>query len=178
MGYSNSCLAVRGFTEEFVLSSLGLEKTVERAGPGRRDWGCARVGDWTIVWSPRCEPRTFRDASSKFKGEVVLCDVEEHVMFVSASAFSDGTLSWRIAHDAQKARDHLAIAGKPPESFDRIRAEELARVNQDREVDFIFEIPVRMAQEVIGFRHDAGPTPVFNILRAVASETKPKWKFW
>jgi len=99
-------------------------------------------------------------------------------MFVSASAFSDGALSWRIVHDAQKARDHLAIEGKPPESFDRIRAEELARVNQDHEVDFIFEIPVRMAQEVIGFRHDAGPTPVFNILRAVASETKPKWKFW
>ena len=104
MGCSNSWLAVRGFTEEFVLSSLGLEKTVEQAGPRRRDWGCARVGDWTIVWSPRFEPRTFRDASSKFKGEVVLCDVEEHVMFVSASAFSDGALSWRIVRCTEGPR--------------------------------------------------------------------------
>ncbi|SRR5260221_8636391 len=178
MGFAISWLAVHGDTEASVLASLGLEKTGETEEVPESEWCSARVGEWTLVWSNSYEPVRFRNAPSKLKGEVVVCDVEEHVMFVSASAFKDGTLSWRIVHESERARDHLAIEGKPPESFGRIQAEELARVNEDREVDFIFEIPVRVAQEAVGFRHDTGPTPVFNILRAVASETKSKWKFW
>jgi len=90
-------------------------------------------------------------------------------MFVSAAAFNDATLSWRIVHDAQQAHDHLAVEGKPPESLVRIQAEQLARVGDDREVDFVFEIPVRVAQEVVGFRHEEGAsTWAFGVLRQVA----------
>ncbi len=177
MGFAISWLAVRSNTEASALSVLGLEKTGETEEIPESDWCSTRLGEWTIVWSNSCGPAGFRDAPSKLKGEVIVCDVEEHVMFVSACAFKDGVLDWRVVHDAQKAQDHLTVEGTPPESFVHIRAEEFAHVGEDPDVDFIFEIPVRMAQEVVGFRHDQDSGTVFDILR-VTSQPKPKWKFW
>lgn len=33
----------------------------------------------------------------------MLCDVEEHVMLSSATAFVNGLVNWRVEHDAQKS---------------------------------------------------------------------------
>jgi len=49
-------------------------------------------------------------------------------------------------------------------------------VNEDRDVDFIFEIPIRMAQEVVGFRYDSATGSPFDTLQV--AEPKPRWKFW
>jgi hypothetical protein len=81
------------------------------------EWSTTRIGDWKVVWSARFELKKFRDARSKLKGEVIVCDVEEHVMYASVAAFKDGNLSWRIVHDAQKASDHLLLEGAPPQSL-------------------------------------------------------------
>ena len=64
-------------------------------------------------------------------------------MYASAAAFKDGNLSWRIVHDAQQASDHLSLEGAPPKSLPKIQPEQFARVSEDREVDFIFDIPIR-----------------------------------
>jgi hypothetical protein len=179
MGFSISWLAVRNNAvgdndETYVLASLGLEKIgATEEFPGKH-WCSTRGGEWTVVWSNSYEPARFRGAPSKLRGEVLVCDVEEHVMYASTSAFNDGVLSWRIIHDAQRAPDHLAIKGTPPESFARIRAEQFARVSEDLEVDRIFDIPLRMAKELVGFRHDEEHDSIFDILRV----TKPRWKFW
>ena len=98
-------------------------------------------------------------------------------MFVSVAAFKNGTMSWRIVHDAQQAPNHLAIEGTPPESFARIQKEQFARMNEDHEVDLIFDIRVRLAQELVGFRHDGASSASFEVLR-VTSGNKPRWKFW
>ncbi len=68
----------------------------------------------------------------------------------------------------------MAIKGTLPESLARIRAEQFARVSEDPEVDRIFDIPIRMAKEVVGFRYDEKHESVFEILRIA----KPRWKFW
>jgi hypothetical protein len=57
----------------------------------------------------------------------------------------------------------------------RICAEE--GLMEDREVDFIFDIPIRVAQELVGFRHDEAVDRTFEVLRSAAG-SKPKWKFW
>ena len=98
-------------------------------------------------------------------------------MFSSVAAFNNGSLNWRITHDAQEASDHLIVEGQPPESLAHIEAEEVARVSKDREVDFIFEVPIRVAHGLVGFRHDEESSGPFEVLR-VASGTKPKWKLW
>jgi hypothetical protein len=177
MGYSISWLAVRDTPEESVLAALGLEKTGEAEEGPKSRWCSKRVNQWTVAWSNSFQPWRFRNAASKFTGEVVVFAVEEHVMFASAAAFSDGRLRWRVAHDEQEARDHLAVEGNPPQSLKHIQAEQLARMPEDPEVNFVIEIPVRLAQEVVGFRYEEGSEGVFDVLR-VSSGTRPKWKFW
>lgn len=174
MGFSISWLAIRSNNDTSVLATLGLEKTGDTEELPETDWCSTRVDEWMVIWSNAHEPSRFRDAPAKLKGEVVICDVEEHVMFASTSAFKDGALLWRVVHDAQQGQDHLAIQGTPPESFVRVRVEQFALVNSDHEVDFIFEIPTRMAKEVVGFKHDEEHGSVFDILRVA----KPKWRFW
>lgn len=177
MGYAISWLAIRGNTESSALASLDLEKTGRTEELPESEWSTTRVRDWVVIWSNSFKPGQFRRAGSKLNGEVIICDVEEHVMFVSVAAFKNGAMSWRIVHDAQKAPDHLVIEGTPPESFAHIKTEQFAHVSEDREVDFIFDIPVRLAQELVGFRHDGESSAAFEVLRAT-SENKPKWKFW
>ena len=177
MGFAISWLAVRNTSDTSVLSTLGLEKTGETEEIPESDWCSARLGEWVIIWSNSMDPAKFRDAPSKLGGEVVVCHVEEHVMFASTSAFENGSLRWSVVHESEQARDNLEVDGTPPESFARVRAEEFAHVNEDRDVDFIFEIPIRMAEEVVGFRYDSASDPLFDTLR-VAQPPKPKWKFW
>src|SRR5712671_5084328 len=107
MGYAISWLAVRGDGDTSVHASLGLEKTGQTEEFAESDWCSARLKDWTVVWSNSFEPKKFRNAASYFKGDVIVCDVEEHVMYASTSAFNDGSLIWRIVHDAQQAQEHL-----------------------------------------------------------------------
>jgi hypothetical protein len=177
MGYAVSWLAFRGNTESFVLSSLGLEKTGGTEEIPESDWSTTRVRDWMIIWSNAYEPKRFHHAGSKLNGEVIICDVEEHVMFVSVAALKNGTMNWRIVHDAQQASDHLLVEGQPPESLARIQSEQFARVTEDREVDFIFDIPVRIAQELVGFRHDGTSNTAFEVLRSLRG-TNPNGSFW
>ena len=177
MGYAISWLAIRGNAESSCLASLGLERTEETEEIPESDWSTTHVGDWVIIWSNFYEPKTFRDAGSKLGGEVIICDVEEHVMFVSAAAFKNGTTTWRIVHDAQQASDHLLLEGQPKESLARVQKEQFTRVSEDREVDFIFDIPVRVAQELVGFRRDGASSAAREVLR-VTSGSKSKWKFW
>lgn len=177
MGYAISWLAVRTDSESSVLASLGLEKTGQTEKIPDSNWSITRMRDWVVIWSNSYEPRRFRRAGSKLDGEVIICDVEEHVMFVSVAAFKNGTMSWRVVHDARQARNHLEIEGTPPESFALIQREQFARVSEDRDVDFIFDIPVRLARELVGFRHDGEASTVFEVLRDT-SGSKPKWKLW
>jgi len=178
MGFAASWLAIRDNTEGTALASLGLEKTGETEEIPESDWSTTRVGDWIVIWSNRAEPRQFRDAGSRLKGEVIICDMEEHVMFVSVSAFKDGILNWRLVHDAQQASDHFLVEGTPPESLTQIRTEQFARVSEDREVDFIFDIPILVAQGLVGFRHDEAVQRTFEVLRDTSAGSKRKWKFW
>jgi hypothetical protein len=69
------------------------------------------------------------------------------------------------------------LPSNPPESLKRIRAEQRARVPEDPEVNFVIDVPLGVAQEVVGFRYDEPPEGVFDVL-GVSSGTKPRWKFW
>jgi len=69
------------------------------------------------------------------------------------------------------------LEGAPPQSLPKIQTEQFARVSEDREVDFIFDIPIRVAQELVGFRHDETVERTFEVLRSAAG-SKSKWKFW
>jgi hypothetical protein len=91
-----------------------------------------------------------------------------------------------VSHDAQEGIFNLVATGDLPNSFDQLRRskfrEQESAGGQAANVDFVFEIPLLLAKELTGFKHDedttclAQPTPVVFIDEA--RSTKPWWKLW
>lgn len=81
--------------------------------------------------------------------EVVIGEVEEHVMYSMAQGWKHGQKSWVVIHDAQKDRDHLEVQGELPVMFgairDQLRSEQQAAGGKKTDVDYIFDIPGKLA---------------------------------
>jgi len=87
-----------------------------------------------------------------------MCLVEEHVLASSAEFWSGGTRMWWISHEGENGPKGLLTDGDLPECFSSIRSEmeeaQRAEGGDDADVDYIFEIPLRVAQSMVGFKHD------------------------
>jgi hypothetical protein len=86
--------------------------------------------------------------------DVVLCLVEEHVMASSSEMCSQGKRKWRLSHEGKDGPKGLATDGDLPESFPAIRKEmeeaQHAAGGDDADVDYIFEIPLKLAEALGG----------------------------
>lgn len=152
MGASLSWFAFSGKAPELILQDFGLKSAgkVYRETPFH---GGLLPSGWYLVIHGRHEftedevQRLSRDC------EVVACFVEEHVMVSSVAGWKNGREIWSVTHDAQKDDDHLEVRGKPPIAFDAIR-ERLTKQQEEGGADFIFDIPVALAKDITGYRHD------------------------
>jgi hypothetical protein len=90
--------------------------------------------------------------------EVVLCQVEEHAMASSAELWKGGSRKWWISHRGENGPKGLETEGKLPECFASIREQmedaQRAEGGHDADVDYIFEIPLKVTQALVGFKHD------------------------
>jgi hypothetical protein len=190
MGYSQSWLAVKGKARASVLEALGLRGTGAREEIAESPIvGAELPNGWFLVVGDRSGHRLMRDPSVQRLSagcEVVTGDVEEHVMVSVATGWKEGRRVWSVTHDAQRDREHLQTEGELPAVFtsirDRLRSEQQAAGGRDADVDYIFDVPVELAQTLTGYRHDAdipgtGPEP-FEVLvetssREAASTRRP-----
>jgi hypothetical protein len=155
MGFSLSWLAVRGKTPEALLEQLGLSRTGEHEEiPESEIVGAQLPGGWYVVVNDH-DVRFVDDAVLEMVsvgGEAVTCFVEEHVMCSAATGWKNGKEVWAVIHEAERGLEHLAEDGRlPPELAairDRLGAEEADGV------DYIFDVPVELAEALTGFRHD------------------------
>ena len=195
MGYSIAWLAARGIAYDAVLQRLGLVQTDERADYAERDLtGRSLPSGWSLVVARGCEHRIV-DARTlgqlAVDCEVVACSVEEHVMYSSAEFWTSGSRLWRIAHDAQEALDHLAVSGQPPDDFEATRArvsmDQQAEGGDQADVDLFFEIPLALARNRVGFKHDeveaTGSDGGFQVLVESPAPSPGRraglrWRFW
>jgi hypothetical protein len=124
------------------------------------------------------------DLGSLSRGaEVVACFVEEHVMFSAAAFWRDGLRVWSVEHDAQEGIRHLVVAGELPAEMSAIIKESEAAQDAedecDSEVDYIFEIPVDIAQRITDFRYDRddvdGIELKFDVLDHVPGQRRAGW---
>jgi hypothetical protein len=185
MGYSLSWAAVKGSTPEAVRDALALRATGAREEvPESEVTGADLPEGWYMIVSNRDGLRLTSDevlARLSAIGEVVVCFVEEHVMFSSAAHWRSGRRVWSIQHDAQRDMEHLETEGELPPRFivvrDELRAKQTAAGGRKASVDHIFDVPVVLAHELTGYRHD-GVIPgmaddAFEVL-AVTSFDKPR----
>lgn len=186
MGVSIAWLAVKTEDPGSLLGALQLRST------GEPDEHCespvcgGALNGWFLLIAKRCNHRIasdgFLDEFSRGL-EIVVCSIEEHVMFSSAAGWSDGQCRWSIAHDAQQGMLHLTASGQPPDSFDQIRSELLARQDAEggteAEVDLVFDIPLQVARSIVGFKHDENTEWTEQAsFESYQDMRRPWWKFW
>lgn len=160
MGFAFSLLAVRGVPREAVLEAFGLASTGAREEVPDADFtGTALPDGWYAVIANRGSSATFEgEGLARLPGaaEVVVLEIEEHVMYSRASYRHEGRLVWSVAHDAQRALDDLEVQGDPPAALVPIRNRLMAAYEAEGEdaPDYLFEVPVELVESLTGYRYD------------------------
>lgn len=157
MGYALQWLAVKGKAPALVLDELDLTGTGEFEDiPDSPLTGATLPGGWYVVTGHHFLGQFPIERISR-GCEVVTCGVEEHVMYSFAEGWKDGQQIWSINHDSSRGIQHLEAKGDLPRAFELIRDRLLAEQQAEGakpEVDFVFDIPVEVAQSLTAFRHD------------------------
>ncbi len=194
MGFSISWLAVKTDDLDRLFEVAGVTPTAETD-----EWleskfsGCSLRNGWYFFQAQGCDHLLIsEDSLSKIStlGETIACSVEEHVMVSIAEGWNNGLRNWRVAHDAQEGIFDLSASGDLPAHYEDIKSDYISRQNaeggENSDVDFIFDIPLQVARQICGYKHDEGSSPwmspgpvVFTELaNAGAATAKPWWKFW
>ena len=168
MGVSLSFLAIKGRTPEAIHRALDLTDTGTVAG----EWDYPRLddADHRFVMEDEILARLSQGC------EVVACRLSEGVMASDCLAWQDGTKLWEVEHAPDEDDvNHLVVEGTPPPAFEaiaaRLRAQQAEEDRKDSEmpVDYIWEIPIELANSLCRYRHDQYADwgkPEFRILAA------------
>jgi len=167
MGIGQSFLAVKGKAPDEIHRTLGLADSGVVAGewdyPRPAVRGAALPDGWYLVLLKDVDHRFVNsdDILERLSQgcEILGRQVEEHCMVSTAFAFNDGTFRWKVVHDPDEGEHHLDVEGTPPAAFDEIAARMRAKqAEEDKKeepmVDFIWEIPIELANSLCRYRHD------------------------
>ena len=172
MGFSITWCAVRDGNAQKVLDQLGLSPTGETEDVPESLISTAKLDTgWRIIWyneyeCPFLRPEDLGVISND--QEILMCLVEEHVMASSSELWRGGKRKWWISHEGEDGPKGLAAEGDLPDCFASIRREmedaQRAAGGNAAGVDYIFEIPLRVAQTLVGFKHDEVTQEQFVVL--------------
>lgn len=175
MGYSISWIALKDKTAAEVAELLSLSRSGEFDDIPRGMFAGTQSGrGWYVVvidvyGHKFLSERSLRRISAE--SDVIAAAIEEHVMFSSAEAWAKGNLVWRLTHEGETGPNNLREQGSLPEQFPRVKQRLLAAQQQEDqaepEVDHIFDIPLELAEEIVGFKHDKSLDLRFEVLRPV-----------
>ena len=169
MGFSISWLGFRDYGIKEAAALFGRE-----IGDSSEDFDApinayASEKDWAIIILQPCSfpnpPYQYLAAISEGR-EVIIAHVEEHLMFARAELWRDGKNIWKVWHSGDKDIRDLHAMGDLPASFEALKQQSFSK--QDGEdskpaaFDFVFDLPLDLAAELTGFRHNEGaPERVF-----------------
>jgi hypothetical protein len=161
MGHLITWCAVREEAAAAFLAKTGLLPTGEYETTPDALFCTAKLSTgWRVFWSNRydCPVIAKNLASFSEANDVLVCRVDEHVMASSSELWVSGVRKWRISHLGEDGPSGLETDGELPECFESIREEleatQRAEGGDDADVDYIFEIPLKVAQKLVGFKHD------------------------
>jgi hypothetical protein len=160
MGYRISWLGARGLPKTDLLHHFGLVDSGIYDEANEAPFSAAELPTgWTILWANDPAFATIaRCTELSLRAPVVSCWVNETAMVSSVNYFEAGDYLWFVGHDFQKGPDDLVFEGEVPPSFEEIRgrldAQRLSYGDTQPAVDFIFDVPIELAQSVAGYRHD------------------------
>jgi hypothetical protein len=193
MGTSTSWIAVAGADLEKVAQQLGLAPLPDRAQtPAMPDalYEAAVLESGWILLVKRlenngvvAEPAPLAALSHGWR--VIGCDEESHVMYSASSEWRKGREAWAIVHASERAADHLDVRGEPPPEWatirDELRNEQATAEEEGSNVDYVYEIPLVVAERVVGYRTDSEDSDDLRFValgRRLGRSQKPWWKLW
>lgn len=115
----------------------------------------ALANGWTIVWSEDeeyCSPSLGVALSAE--SAVLICWVNETVMNSSTRYFDRGRQLWHVWHEGHEDPSHIASEGSPPDTLASLISDARQAQSEDKEVDFLFDVPLNVAEQLCGFKHD------------------------
>lgn len=174
MGFSLVWFAVQGIDASEFLDRTGFEDTGEPDEYFEAEHSGGELpGGWYVVVSNDLgllAPDKLRPWSDG--GRLVATVVHEGSMNSLSTEWKDGRQVWSVSHDGNDGGDSLEIEGQLPEIFETLKQDAIAAqaeaAKEGGGVDFVFDIPLDLAEDITGFRHDAlgfdEDIPLFNVL--------------
>jgi hypothetical protein len=160
MGFSLVWIAAQGIDKDAFLERVGFEDTGEVDEYFEQDHTGGDIpGGWYVLMS---EDFGLLEAGKLAKwsadARLVAAAVHEGTMNSLAMEWRNGAQVWSVAHDGSDGGDRLEVEGALPDVFEELKQEaEAAQAESEKEgggVDFAFDIPLDLAAEITGFRHD------------------------
>jgi len=158
MGLKHSWIAVQGLKPEQALEALGMEIDEVIEPHYLPDGiGMAQLPDgWLLFVSDRKASALEGKLNGLAKfGPAVACDISETVMCSEAHGYEAGQEIWSVAYDCEKGPYELQVTGSPPPQLEKIhrdiRAKQEAEGGEEAEVDYMFDVPPKLAQSICGY---------------------------
>lgn len=171
-----SWLAMKGASADEACGKLGLTRSGEECDYFDAVFsGAALPTGWHVVVTGREAFDFFMAFSLERLSEshdLMVMEVEEHVMQFKLEYWRGGSCLWSVLHDAQQGVYHLEADGDVPAAFEALKAEYTKRQDkaggENTDVDHLCEVPLELAYGITGFRYNLrykdGQEPVFEEL--------------
>lgn len=185
MGISLSWVAAEALSANDALPRLALAATGNPiAFPFKGIATKQLPKDWILIAAGRCDHRIARQESMSVLSSgcrAVACNIEEHVNYASAELWQDGSRIWRVEHQGDEDSTNMTAEGQLPQQFQELLAGVEPEDSENIDGYFHMDIPLILAKELVGFRHDEvndviDSTP-FEELRET-TQKKFWWKLW
>lgn len=160
MGFSLTWFAAQGIDKDVFLERAGFHDTdeLDEYFEEQHSGGELPGGWYVIVSNDVGLLAADKLAQWSAGGRLVAAVVHEGSMNSLAMEWRDGRQLWSVAHDGSEGGDSLEVEGQLPDVFEELKQEaDAAQAESEKEgggVDFVFDIPLDLAAEVTGFRHD------------------------
>jgi hypothetical protein len=185
MGISLAWVAVESLEAELALERLLVSKTNRQCDfPFNGVASHALQNKWFLVAASRCDHRIVGAAGMAALSlgcRAVACAVEEHVNFSSCELWENGELIWSVMHKGSDDSENIAFHGRVPQRFNDLVASVEAEDSDNLEGHFHMDIPLILAKEISGFRHDEMNAEVGDIPFDVLHDqqySRPWWRLW
>jgi hypothetical protein len=182
MGISLSWVAVEALPAEEALSRLSLTRTARDCRyPFKGVASHALPDRWFLIAAGRCDHRIASAASMAALSNgcrAVACAIEEHVNFASTELWQDGARVWHVQHQGDEDSENISQEGKVPQRFHDLLATVEPEDSENLEGHFHMDIPLILAKEITGFRHDESNTEFDNTPFEELSELKTRASWW
>lgn len=195
MGYSISWMAIKGKPKEEVLTFYEFSETLVREEIPESEISSAMLpSGWYFLWFNKCEsPFVQPEMVSELSMEcsVIVCVIEEHVMYCRSEYWENGSQKWKVVHDSENGMYDLEVSGAAPEYFESLKCEvfrkQEAEGGKNAEVDLVFDLPLEPIKRLTFFKHDEFTLELegqeyivleSNNKNSLLAKSKPWWKVW